>query len=458
MKIKQFEYKPLSHFSYAIISDGKMALVDTERNPIQYYKFAEENSARIVAVFETHPHADFVSSHLQIHQETGATLYCSAKTGADYPHKTFDDGDEVQIGKTIFRALNSPGHSPDSITIIATEAEKTALFTGDTLFVGDVGRPDLREKVGNITAKREQLAKMMFDTIHNKYKDLSDNAYVYPAHGAGSLCGKGMSGDANSSTLGNERIGNWAFKKQTEEQFVSFLLESQPFIPHYFGYNVDTNKTGAINLRKSLGDIPFKINVSEPDNGALIIDCRSGASFKKNHIPGSINIMATSEGDKFETWLGSIVRPDENFNLVVDSIEEAEKILHRTSKIGYESKIAAVYTLADEILEKSEHFSPAHFKNNIEDYTIVDIRNESEVEEGKIFKNSINIPLYQLRENAKKVPTDKPIMVHCAGGYRSTAGASILVYKLGIKNVFDLSEAVEEFKSSGDSGVASTKF
>src|SRR5690554_4011810 len=128
MKIKQFEYKPLSHFSYAIISDGKMALVDPERDPIQYYKYAEENDAQIVAVFETHPHADFVSSHLQIHKETGATLYCSEKTGADYPHKTFDDGDEVQIGKTTFRALNTPGHSPDSITIIVTEAEKTALF------------------------------------------------------------------------------------------------------------------------------------------------------------------------------------------------------------------------------------------------------------------------------------------------------------------------------------------
>jgi len=458
MKIKQFEYKPLSHFSYAIISDGKMALVDPERDPIQYYKYAEENDAQIVAVFETHPHADFVSSHLQIHKETGATLYCSEKTGADYPHKTFDDGDEVQIGKTTFRALNTPGHSPDSITIIVTEAEKTALFTGDTLFVGDVGRPDLREKVGNITAKREELAKMMYDTIHNKFKDISDNAYVYPAHGAGSLCGKGMSGDASSSTMGNERIGNWAFKKQTEEQFMAFLLESQPFIPHYFGYNVDTNKAGAINLRESLGGIPFKINVMKPENGALIIDCRHGDDFKKNHLQGSINIMATSEGDKFETWLGSIVRPDENYNLVVDSIENAEEILHRTSKIGYESQVAAVYTIADEVLEESENFNLQDFKQHPDNYTIVDIRNESEVLEGKIFENSINIPLYELRENANKVPTDKPIVVHCAGGYRSTAGASILENALKIKNVFDLSEAIEEFKDFAGCGVVSTKF
>ncbi len=458
MKIKQFEYKPLSHFSYAILSDGKMALVDPERDPLQYYEYAEENDAQIVAVFETHPHADFVSSHLQIHKETGATLYCSKKTGADYPHKTFDGGDEVFIGLVAFRALNTPGHSPDSITIIATEDNKTALFTGDTLFVGDVGRPDLRETVGHMTAKREELAKMMYHTIQNKFKDISDNAYVYPAHGAGSLCGKGMSGDASSSTMGNERIGNWAFKKQSEEQFVNYLLESQPFVPHYFGYNVDTNKTGAGNLREGLGAIPFHIHVSRIPDSAPIIDCRDGEKFKKNHLQGSINIMATSQDDKFETWLGSIVRPDEGFHLVVPSIGDAENLLHRVSKIGYESKIISLMTLAQEGLETSAEFNLQDFKKNPSRYTIVDIRNESEVEEEVIFANSINIPLYKLRENADKIPADKPVVVHCAGGYRSTAGASIVQNALGTKQVFDLGEAVEEFKEEGEATVASTKF
>ena len=200
MKIKQFEYEPLSHFSYAIISDGKMALVDPERNPQQYYKYAEENDAKIVAVFETHPHADFVSSHLQIHNETGAKLYCSEKTGADYPHISFDDGDEVKIGNTTFRAINTPGHSPDSVTIVATEENKTALFTGDTLFVGDVGRPDLREKAGHMKAKREELAKMMYDTIQNKFTDLPDIAYVYPA-----LCVIGQILVTNSSKQNQHR-------------------------------------------------------------------------------------------------------------------------------------------------------------------------------------------------------------------------------------------------------------
>lgn len=446
MKIKQFEYKPLSHFSYAIISDGKMALVDPERNPMQYYKYAEENDAEIVAVFETHPHADFVSSHLQIHKETGATLYCSKKTGADYPHSPFDDGDEVKVGNTIFRAINTPGHSPDSITIVATEENKTALFTGDTLFVGDVGRPDLRENAGHMKAKREELAKFMYNSIQNKFTDLPDNAYVYPAHGAGSLCGKGMSEDASSSTLGNERVGNWAFKKQTEEQFVNYLLESQPFIPHYFGYNVNVNKNGAKNLSTALGEIPFRLNVNNFTKDALIVDMRDGSEFKKNHLPGSINIMATSETSKFETWLGSVVRPEEKFHIVVDSVENAENILQRIAKIGYEVNIKTVLTLGSEVLEKSIGFNLEDFKNNKDAYTIVDIRNESEVAEGKFFEKAITIPLYQLREKADEIPTDKPIVVHCAGGYRSAAGASILERELNVKKVFDLSDAVEDFK------------
>ena len=251
MEIKQFEYKPLAHYSYAIVSNGEMAVIDPERNPMQYYAFAQEHEAKIVAVIETHPHADFVSSHLQIHQETGAVIYHSKMLGADYEYHPFDEGDSIKLGDITISALNTPGHSPDSITVIAEQAGKMALFTGDTLFIGDVGRPDLREKAGNMTAKRQELAEMMYDTIQNKFKDLPDGALVYPAHGAGSLCGKNLSSD-NSSTLGNERMGNWAFKPQSKEAFVGTLLDSQPFIPSYFGFDVDTNRRGPENLRTSV--------------------------------------------------------------------------------------------------------------------------------------------------------------------------------------------------------------
>ncbi|TYB74290.1 rhodanese-like domain-containing protein [Bizionia myxarmorum] len=446
MIIKQFQDKPLAHYSYAIISDGKMALVDPARNPMPYYTYAEENNAKIVAVFETHPHADFVSSHLQIHEEKGATIYVSKLVAANYPHQAFDDGDTLKMGNVTFSAINSPGHSPDGITIIAKdEKDKHAMFSGDTLFIGDVGRPDLREKAGNMRATREKLAKSMYDTIQNKFNHLPDDTLVYPAHGAGSLCGKNMSTDP-SSTLGEERAGNWAFKKQTEDEFVKTILKDQPFIPAYFGYNVDINKTGADNFVKEIADIPIKKDVKSLQGSTLIIDIRDEADFKKNHLSGSINIMARNEDDKIETWLGSIVKPKEKFYLVLKSVDDKDDIISRIAKIGYESQIEAIVTLADSDLEKSESFDIAHFKKNKDAYTIVDIRNKSEVAEGKIFENAINIPLNELRDSDETIPANKPIMVHCAGGYRSAAGSSIIQNKLENATVYDLSDAVKEFQ------------
>jgi len=442
MNIKQFEYKPLSHYSYAIISDGEMAVIDPERNPQQYYAFAKANHAKIVAVIETHPHADFVSSHLEIHKETGATIYNSEKLGADYPHQSFDDGDTIKLGNSTLMAINTPGHSPDSITIVASEGKETILFTGDTLFIGDVGRPDLREKAGNMKAKRSALAEMMYDTIITKFKDLPDDAVVYPAHGAGSLCGKSLS-DAASSTLGNERMGNWAFKKQSKQEFMSTILDGQPFIPHYFGFDVDTNKTGADNLEPAISKIPFAENATAE---GLIVDMRDEASFKKGHLKGSINIQAVSVTSKFETWLGSIIKPKEAFTLVLDDKENKSNLLHRIAKIGYEKQLKQVITISEENLVKTEQLDLADFKKHPDKYTIVDIRNNSEVEAGKFFESAISHPLNELRATAKDIPTHKPIVVHCAGGYRSAAGSSILDRKLKGVTIYDLSDAVKQFQ------------
>ena len=442
MNIKQFEYKPLAHYSYAIISNGKMAVIDPERNADLYLAFAKANNANITAVIETHPHADFVSSHLELHKETGATIYNSEKLGADYPHQTFDDGDSIELGDITIKAINTPGHSPDSITIVATEGDDTALFTGDTLFIGDVGRPDLREKAGNMKAKREELAEMMYDTITTKFTDLPDNAVVYPAHGAGSLCGKNMS-DAASSTLGDERRDNWAFKTQSKEDFMSTILDGQPFIPSYFGYDVDINKTGANSLEPSITDIPFEEMGSAT---GLIVDMRDEATFKKGHIKGSFNIQAVSENSKFETWLGSIVTPEDTFTLVIDSKENKDAMLHRVAKIGYEKLLSKVITLSQYNLEQTPSLDLADFKQNPDNYTIVDIRNTSEVEEEKFFENALSHPLNELRDTASEIPTDKPIVVHCAGGYRSAAGSSILQKKLASATVYDLSDDIEQFK------------
>jgi|25_taG_2_1085351.scaffolds.fasta_scaffold01454_5 glyoxylase-like metal-dependent hydrolase (beta-lactamase superfamily II)/rhodanese-related sulfurtransferase len=448
MKIKQFKDEPLAHYSYALVSNGEMAVVDPSRNPMQYYKYAEDNDAKIVAVFETHPHADFVSGHLQIQEETGAKIYISEKVGVDYPHTPFDEGDEVKIGSVSVKALHTPGHSPDSLTFIAEEKGETAMFSGDTLFIGNVGRPDLREKAGNMKAKRVELAKQMYNTMQTKFNDLPDDTIIYPAHGAGSLCGKNMS-DASSSTLGNERQGNWAFKEQTEEEFVEEILKDQPFIPAYFGFNVDLNRNGALNVQKAKYEVPVKLNVdAAPEEGKTIVDARDGDTYKKGHLTNSINIMARSESDKYETWLGAIIKPNEEFYLVVNSVDQIDELLERTAKVGYEKQMKGVLTLSEKVSKSSDDFDLKDFKENKDKYTIVDIRNAGEIAEGKIFENAKAIPLNELRDRADELPEDKPFMVHCAGGYRSAAGSSILENKFKNTKVYDLSEAIKEFNNN----------
>ncbi|MFL1896751.1 rhodanese-like domain-containing protein [Aquimarina sp. 2-A2] len=449
MIIKQFEDKPLAHYSYAILSDNKLAIIDPARDPLPYYVFAEKHNAKIVAVFETHPHADFISSHLQIHKETGATLFTSKLVDAAYPHETFDDDDTFTMGSVLFKGINTPGHSPDSISIVASTTEDSdeapALFTGDTLFIGDVGRPDLREKSGKMQAKREELAKQMYHTVQNKYNDLPNETLVYPAHGAGSLCGKNMSSDS-SSTLGREREENWAFKKQTEEQFVNHILSDQPFIPSYFGFNVDLNKTGVEHYAKSIHNVATRIGVSSLDTDIIIIDTRDEEVFKKNHLPGSFNIMARNDDDSFETWLGAIVEPEEKFHIVLNSISDSNYILSRVAKIGYEKQMKTLLTLEPQIsLHRAEPLDLETFKRNPKDYTIVDVRNKSEVSDGKIFEHAHAIPLNTLRDSIDTIPDDKPVVVHCAGGYRSAAGSSIIDDLKSAVKVYDLSDHIKEF-------------
>ena len=319
------------------------------------------------------------------------------------------------------------------------------MFTGDTLFIGDVGRPDLREDAGKMKATRESLAKAMYNTMQNKFSDLSDEVLIYPAHGAGSLCGKNLS-DASSSTLGNERTGNWAFKSQTEKEFVQELLNDQPFVPSYFGFNVDTNKSGPENFMPSIWSIPLKLNVTNVSDDDLIIDTREHDD-KSAYISNSINIMARDENDTFETWLGAIVKPNEKFLLIIQSVEDYQYILDRVARIGYEKQIKAVVTLAEELKEKDKTLNLDKFKSNPEDFTIVDIRNHSEVAEGSYFDNALHFPLNNLRETAEDIPDDKPIVVHCAGGYRSRAGYGIIKNIKSEAQVYDLSFAVSDFKS-----------
>ncbi|WP_288370569.1 MBL fold metallo-hydrolase [uncultured Algoriphagus sp.] len=446
MNIQQFYDEGLAHASYAILSEGKVALVDPGRNPQQYYDFAEANNAKIVAVIETHPHADFVSSHLEFHQNEDATIYVSKLVGAEYPHTGFDEGDSFQMGKVTFHSIHTPGHSPDSISILLKDenGKDHALFSGDTLFIGDVGRPDLREKAGNMKAQREELAKMMFHTVQDKLKPLADDVIVYPAHGAGSLCGKNLS-DARQSTIGEQRATNWAFGDVDEQTFVSSLLEGQPHIPKYFGYDVDMNKKGAPAYQRSISQVSIWPAGSAIPEGALVIDSREQDKFRAGHVPGAINIM---NGGKFETWLGSIVGPEEKFFLVADTEAELEILIFKAAKIRYEQLIKGAVVNPAGMTATGEEFDVEAFKMNPDAYTIVDIRSADEHKNTPIFESSINIPLHELRERANEIPADKPVLVHCAGGYRSAAGSSIVSGEMNNTEVLDFSEAIKDFQEA----------
>ena len=450
MQIKQFEDKNLSHYSYAVLCEceKKVILIDPARNPQPYLNYAEENDAQITGIIETHPHADFVSSHLELHQTTGATIYTSKDVHAFYPHQAFDEGQNLQLGKIKLIALNTPGHSPDSISILLEhDGKQKAVFTGDTLFIGDCGRPDLREGAGKIHATRTELAKQMYHSLRNKLMKLEDDVKVYPAHGAGTLCGKNLSKES-SSTIAEEKKTNWSLQEATEEEFVQNLLADQPFIPHYFPFDVELNRKGAAGLKESIDKIKTGSTADGKTTPALdktlwVIDTRKEEDFKKGHLPHSINLM---EKGKFETWLGSIIKPGEEFYLASNSKEQLQTMLERTAVIGYESQVAEGFVIESGTVKESK-INVGEFKNHQQDYTIVDVRNTSEVKEGKIFQNSISIPLAEIRNRVNEIPTDKPIVVHCAGGYRSAAASSLIHSQLnGTVKVFDLGEAIKQFQ------------
>lgn len=445
MKVKQFFDEGLAHGSYAVISSGKMAVIDPARDIQPYEAFADANDAEIVAVFETHPHADFASSHMEFHEKHGARIYVNPKMKVDYPHEGLEDGDGVKMGDVTFRALFTPGHSPDhnSYLLLDEQGQPHSVFTGDSLFVGDVGRPDLREEAGNIQAQRKELAQQMYSTIKNVFRNLPDEVMVYPAHGKGSLCGKNMS-DETYSTIGKEKERNWAMKEEDENTFVDGLLEGQPYIPKYFPYDVSINASGVKSLEESIKQVPIMDEHDDLEPGVMILDTRPAEQFRKGHMKGAINLP---DGSKFETWLGSLVDPQEKFYLIAGDEKALQDVIYKAAKIGYEALIKGAKILEQDFAEgQIELADPDEIKTNDENHTILDVRNNSEVEAEKIFENSLNIPLHELREAYDQIPRDKPVAVHCAGGYRSAIAASILKSKLNELEVKDISEGIKSLK------------
>jgi glyoxylase-like metal-dependent hydrolase (beta-lactamase superfamily II)/rhodanese-related sulfurtransferase len=443
VQIQQFYDKGLAHASYAVRCGRQVVIIDPGRDPQPYYDFADEHEADVIAVIETHPHADFVSSHLEIAEETEATIYCSRLVGAKYPHKAFDDGDRIKLGSVELHAINTPGHSPDSISILLLDelAQSRAVFTGDTLFVGDVGRPDLREEEAVGGHKREELAAQLYHSTRNKLMTLPGTTRVYPAHGPGSLCGKTTSPDLDS-TIAKELKTNYALQPMSEGEFIRVLLEDQPFVPKYFGHDVKLNKLGAPSFEDSIRAVPHLSSTATLEPGFLIIDSRPAAKFRAGHLPGAINLQ---DGGKFETWLGSVVSPDEKFYLLADTNIALDTVVRKTAKIGYEGNIKGALLAPTALPATSPVVDVAQVREHPEAFTIVDIRNRAEAKV-PIFENALLIPLPELRERAHEIPTDKPVLIHCAGGYRSAAGASIVQQALPGVEVLDLGEAITEFQ------------
>ena len=445
VEIKQFHDKPLAHLSYVFVSDGKAALVDPGRDPKQYLDWIQQKGAELVAVFETHPHADFVSSHAELYEKRGVKVYVNPRVKARYPHEPLDHGMKVSIGNVQVEALFTPGHSPDHNSYLLYEdGNPIAVFTGDSLFIGDVGRPDLREHAGSIQEQREKLAAQMYDTIHEVFAGLPDHVLVYPAHGRGSLCGRSMR-EETRSTIGIEKQANWAFQVKDKNEFIERLLSDQLFIPAYFAYDVEVNIKGAPPVEESMRKVRF-VDTLEED--IPVVDIRSHADYVAGHIPGSINIP-DAWNENVETWIGTFFRPGERFYLAGYDPESLLKYLRRLAKIYYEPFVAGLKVLQpSDLSEQSPVFPVKEFMSSPEKFTVVDVRSPQEVSTtGLFFPHAINIPLNELPERVGEIPTGKPVVVHCAGGYRSDIAETIIRKLRPELNVTSMGAYVKELKA-----------
>ena len=441
--IEQFEDKGLAHFSYAVMADKKIILIDPQRNPKAYYDFAESNGGKIIGVIETHPHADFVSSHLEIHKQFNVPIYSSSLTKSSYPLTAFDEGNVIKISAKVgLRSLYTPGHAPAQIAaVLVEEGKDKVVFSGDSLFLGDVGRPDLLDYSKESDKQRKYLAELMYDTVHGKFAKLDDDVIVYPSHGAGSLCGKSIR-KAASSTIGFEKKTNYAFEKRTKEEFIKLLLSDPPFIPKYFVYDVHLNHKGAPEVKGSIDKVKLLEKNYQSGSNVIVIDSRPQKDFKASHLPDAINIQSTGP---FETWLGSLVSPGSKFYLVAGDQQGLDTALKKSAAIGYEANIvgAFIYDAVDG--KSSEKFDVGAFDPSDNKFTYLDVRSAREVEHQPILQGSINIPLYELADRISEIPQDKPILVYCGSGYRSATGASILQKQFPSIYIYDLSTEVSGY-------------
>src|SRR6201991_2749390 len=324
MYFKQFYLACLAHASYLIGSDGEAAIVDPQRDVDEYLTEAADNQLTIKYIIETHLHADFVSGHGELAKRTGATIVFGQKAAAEFPHRPVKDGDEIKLGSLVLRFMETPGHTPESICILvidpAVSKQPLKVLTGDTLFIGDVGRPDL---AGGRGYTSQQMAAMMYESLHEKLMKLPDEVEVFPAHGAGSMCGKNMSKET-SSTIGEQRKFNYALKPMTKEQFVSMMTADLQEAPAYFPRDAEINRAGARELAELSPPAalsPQQVSESRKE-GHVLLDVRPAAEFGEGHVPGSVNIGL---GGQFAMWAGSLIPISSAIVLIADTAEQVDE-------------------------------------------------------------------------------------------------------------------------------------
>ncbi len=451
MYFEQFYLGCLAHASYMLASEGEAVVVDPQRDVDIYLQTAVANHLAIRHIFETHLHADFVSGHKELAARTGARIYIGAEAEAAFPHVSVRDGFLLQVGRMSITALETPGHTPESICLVITDEGKSpapwAILTGDTLFLGDVGRPDLSKRYTPV-----QLAGMLYDSLHNKILKLSDEVLVYPAHGAGSLCGRNMRAE-RVSTIGTERLTNYALHIKTQEEFIRQLTSNLPARPDYFSQDAEINRAGA----PALSDLPA-LPAIEPRTlhkmlaeGGLALDVRLGDQFAAAHVPGSVNIALSGQ---FASWAGTLLGLSARPVLIAESDEKIAEARMRLARVGLEGVCGylkggidawrdaglPVATLAQiSVQELNAKLSNSNLQ-------VLDVRREPEWECGHI-DGAIWWPLDHFKVSAPEIDHSAPIAVHCKSGYRSIIACSLL-QRAGFRNVIDVAGGFDAWQQA----------
>ncbi len=445
MILEQHYLGCLAHASYFIADErsGIAAVVDPQRDVGRYLEAAERSGTRIAHVFLTHLHADFLAGHLELRDRVGATIHLGARAETEYEFVGHGEGSTVELGPSVrLEVLETPGHSPESISLLVhDESRLHAVLTGDTLFVGDVGRPDLRAALG---WKAEELGALLYDSLHDKLLALPDETIVYPAHGPGTLCGRSL-GSETFSTIGQQRLVNYALQPMERSDFVRMITADQPDAPAYFTYdavlNAKEHPTLSESLERELRPLSLTEVLERAQAGAEILDTRPAEQFEAAHLNGSLNVGLDG---RYATWVGTIIDSDREIVIVADPGREHESMV-RLGRIGFDHVTGylqgGMAAVADrpELVQRLERLAPSALVERLRDPEppiLLDVRNESE-SAGELIDGAVNIPLGRLPGRLADLPRERQLITYCSSGYRSAIAASLLQAR-GFERVGDL--------------------